>query len=150
MPRIFRFAFVVVLPTAALRGTAAAEITFPLNDNNAGVFDQPNATLNGNTVYVAFIGDTTGSGILRVFFSAGDGARLPPHLLLPRGRGGHPPLFRPPPPQDRDADGYRGGHPFPGAAHPLGCRLPAVHRPGGPLGQHRDAGLGAPDRGLPP
>src|SRR3989337_2909291 len=84
MTRIFRFAFVVVLLTAALRGTAAAEITFPLNDNNAGVFDQPNATLNGNTVYVAFIGDTTGSGAFRVYFAAVNGAADFTNLLLPR------------------------------------------------------------------
>src|SRR3989304_2491704 len=84
MPRIFRFAFVVVLLTAALRGTAAAEITFPLNDNNAGVFDQPNATLNGNTVYAAFIGDPPGSGTFRVYFAAVNGAADFTNLLLPR------------------------------------------------------------------
>ena len=108
MTRIFRFAFVVVLLTAALRGTAAAEITFPLNDNNAGVFDQPNATLNGNTVYVAFIGDTTGSGTFRVYFAAVNGAADFTNLLLPRdstviltppvaidntGSGGNTPYF---------------------------------------------------------
>src|SRR3990172_4625118 len=108
MTRIFRFAFVVVLLTAALRGTAAAEITFPLNDNNAGVFDQPNATLNGNTVYVAFIGDTTGSWTFRVYFAAVNGAADFTNLLLPRdstviltppvaidntGSGGNTPYF---------------------------------------------------------
>jgi len=84
MTRIFRFAFVIVLLAAALWGTAAAELTFPLNDNNTGVFDQPNATFSGNTVYVAFIGDTTGSGTFRVYFAAVNGAADFTNLLLQR------------------------------------------------------------------
>jgi hypothetical protein len=108
MTRFARFAFIVLLLAAVLRGTAAAEVTFPLNDNNTGVFDQASATFSGNNVYVAFIGANSASGPFRVFFAAVNGAADFTNLLLPRdsavipispfaidetGAGGNSPYF---------------------------------------------------------
>src|SRR5574341_2649645 len=70
MNRIVRLAFAAVLLASALCGTAAGERTVPVNAHNTGVFDQPSTAVSGNTVYVAFIGDSTASGTYRVFFAA--------------------------------------------------------------------------------
>lgn len=57
----------------AFAGTAGAEITLPVNDNNTGVFDQPSVAINGSTAHVAFIADNTASGVFRVFYAAVNG-----------------------------------------------------------------------------
>ncbi|MCL5966611.1 MAG: hypothetical protein M1550_05330, partial [Deltaproteobacteria bacterium] len=44
--------------------TASAEKTFPVNDNNTGLFDQPSAAQYGAVTHVAFIGDNTGTGVI--------------------------------------------------------------------------------------
>lgn len=66
--------FVFFLITAMFAGTAAAEKTLSVNDNNTGVFDQPSVAMDGSTAHVAFIGDNTGSGVYRVFYAAVNGA----------------------------------------------------------------------------
>jgi hypothetical protein len=108
MIRILRFPLAVALLVASTWGIAAAETTFSVNDNNTGVFDQPNATFSGNTVVVAFIGGDAVSGPFRVFFAAVNGAADFTNLLLPRdgtviltpafaidntGAGGNAPYF---------------------------------------------------------
>jgi len=113
MTRIARFTFVVLLLSVALRGTAAAEITFPLNDNNTGVFDQPSATFSGNNVYVTFIGDATGSGTFRVYFAAVNGAADFTNLALPRDSS-----VIPIPPVAIDNTGAGGNSPYFDARHP--------------------------------
>lgn len=73
MTRIFRVALAAVLISSALCGIAAAERVFPVNANNTGLFDQPSAAVSGFTVFVAYIGDSTGTGSFRVFFAAVNG-----------------------------------------------------------------------------
>ncbi len=65
---------VFLLLTATFTGTAAAEKTLPVNDNNTGIFDQPSVAMNGSVAHVAFIGDNTASGLYRVFYAAVNGA----------------------------------------------------------------------------
>lgn len=113
MTRIARFALAVVMLTVALHGTAAAELTFSLNDNNTGVFDQASATFSGNNVYTAFIGDNTGSGAFRVFFASVNGAADFANLLLPRDN-----TLIPIPPFVIDATGAGGNSPYFDARHP--------------------------------
>ena len=108
MIRILRFTLAVALLAASTWGVAAAETTFSVNDNNTGVFDQPNATFLGATVVVAFIGGDTVAGPFRVFFAAVNGAADFTNLLLQRdstvipipsfaidntGAGGNSPYF---------------------------------------------------------
>lgn len=83
MNRICRVAFAAVVLACVMWGTAAAERTFSVNSNNTGVFDQPSAAVSGNTVFIAFIGDTTASGTYRVFFAAVDGAADFSNFSLP-------------------------------------------------------------------
>jgi len=113
MTRIARFAFAVVILTAALHGTAAAELTFSLNDNNTGVFDQASATFSVNNVYAAFIGDNTGSGAFRVFFASVNGASDFTNLLLPRDN-----TLIPIAPFVIDGTGAGGNSPYFDARHP--------------------------------
>jgi hypothetical protein len=70
--RVNLFAFLLL--TAMFAGTAAAEKTLPVNDNNTGVFDQPSVAMDGSTAHVAFIGDNAASGVYRVFYAAVNGA----------------------------------------------------------------------------
>lgn len=59
-----------LLAAATLAGTAFAEITITVNDNNTGIFDQPSVAMNGSAAHVAFIGDDSASGLFRVFHAA--------------------------------------------------------------------------------
>ena len=59
---------------AAFFGVAALaeyrpDKTFPVNDNNTGLFDQPSVAMNGTVAHVAYIGDTTGTGY-KVYYAA--------------------------------------------------------------------------------
>src|SRR5574341_847137 len=65
--------FLAALLAAVACGTASAEKTFPVNDNNTGLFDQPSAATNGSVVHVTFVGDNTGTGY-KVFYAAINGA----------------------------------------------------------------------------
>jgi hypothetical protein len=60
----------VLLFTAAFAGTAAAEKTLTVNDNNTGVFDQPAVVMYGSVAHVAYIGDGSASGLFRVYHAA--------------------------------------------------------------------------------
>lgn len=84
MIRIFRIAFASVLLAAAWGGTAFAEKTFSVNDNNTGVFDQPSVVLNGLVANVAYIGGSSTAGPFTVFFAAVNGGADFSNLLLPR------------------------------------------------------------------
>lgn len=84
MIHIFRIAFASVLLAAALWGTAFAEKTFSVNDNNTGVFDQPSVVLNGLIANVAYIGGSSTAGPFTVFFAAVNGGADFTNLLLPR------------------------------------------------------------------
>lgn len=84
MIRIFRIASTAVLLSAALGGTAFAEKTFSVNDNNTGVFDQPSVVLNGSVANVVYIGGTGTAGPFTVFFAAVNGGADFSNLLLPR------------------------------------------------------------------
>lgn len=83
MIRTFRIALVVAL-LAAFWGTAAAEKTISVNDNNTGVFDQPSVVLNGIVANVAYIGGTGITGPFTVFFAAVNGGADFTNLSLPR------------------------------------------------------------------
>jgi hypothetical protein len=113
MTRFFRLTPAAVLLAAALAGTAAAELTVPVNDNNTGVFDQPSAAFNVNNVYVAFLGDTSGAGTFRVFIAAVNGAADFTNLLLPRDG-----TLLPTPPVAIDNSGAGGNAPYFDARHP--------------------------------
>lgn len=70
--RVNLFAFLLL--TATFAGTAAAEKTLPVNDNNTGIFDQPSVVMSGSVAHVAFIGDNAASGVYRVYYAAVNGA----------------------------------------------------------------------------
>jgi hypothetical protein len=84
MIRIFRIAFAGILLASALWGTAFAEKTFSVNDNDTGVFDQPSVVLNGSVANVAYIGGSGTAGPFTVFFAAVNGGADFTNLLLPR------------------------------------------------------------------
>jgi hypothetical protein len=73
MSRFYRAVLAGILLIAVLSGTAAAEITLPVNDNNTGLFDQPSVTMDGATARIAFIGDNTASGVYKVYYAAVNG-----------------------------------------------------------------------------
>lgn len=108
MARYARTVFAVILLAAGCAGTAAAEATISLNDNNTGVFDQPSVVMDGSVARVAFLGDNTGSGTYRVFYAALNGAAnfsaltlardntvllTPPVVVDNTGAGGNSPYF---------------------------------------------------------
>lgn len=70
--RVNLFAFLLL--TATFAGTAAAEKTLPVNDNNTGIFDQPSVVMSSEVAHVAFIGDNAASGVYRVYYAAVNGA----------------------------------------------------------------------------
>jgi hypothetical protein len=113
MIRMFRLALAAALLASAFAGTAAAEVIFPVNETNTGIFDQPSSTFVGNNVYVAFIGDTSGAGTFRVFFAAVNGAADFSNTLLARDN-----TVFPIPPFAIDNTGAGGNSPYFDARHP--------------------------------
>jgi hypothetical protein len=113
MIRFFRIAFASVLLAAALWGTSAAEITFSVNDNNTGVFDQPSVVLNGSVANVAYIGGSGTAGPFTVFFAAVNGGADFTNLLLPRDT-----TVLPIPPVAIDNTGAGGNAAYFDARHP--------------------------------
>ncbi len=113
MIRIFRIAFAGILLAAALWGTAFAEKTFSVNDNNTGVFDQPSVVLNGLVANVAYIGGSGTAGPFTVFFAAVNGGADFTNLLLPRDNS-----VLPIPPVAIDNTGAGGNAAYFDARHP--------------------------------
>jgi len=113
MVRIVRLTLAVALLAASTWGIAAAETTFSVNDSNTGVFDQPNATFSGDTVYVAFIGGGSVSEPFRVFFAAVNGGADFTNLALQRDSA-----VLPIPPFAIDNTGAGGNSPYFDARHP--------------------------------
>lgn len=74
MTRGIRIIFLAAVLAAVACGTASAEKTFPVNDNNTGLFDQPSAAQYGAVTHVAFIGDNTGTGAYKVYYAAINGS----------------------------------------------------------------------------
>lgn len=55
-------------------GTASAERTVSVNDNNTGLFDQPSVVMSGSVAHVAFIGQPSGTTGYKVCYAAVNGA----------------------------------------------------------------------------
>ncbi|MGE5752986.1 MAG: hypothetical protein ACM319_05035 [Deltaproteobacteria bacterium] len=113
MIRILRFTLAVALLVSATWGIADAETILSVNDCNTGVFDQPNATFLGPTVYVVFIGGDTVAGPFRVFFAAVNGGADYTNLQLARDN-----TVLPIPPFAIDGTGAGGNSPYFDARHP--------------------------------
>src|SRR5512146_2091250 len=113
MIRILRFTLAVARLVASTGGIADAETIYSVNDSNTGVFDQPNATFLGPTVYVVFIGGDTVAGPFRVFFAAVNGGADYTNLQLARDN-----TVLPIPPFAIDGTGAGGNSPYFDARHP--------------------------------
>ncbi len=79
----YRIFLASVLGATLFAAAANAEKTFPVNDNNTGLFDQPSVAMGGATAHVAFIGDKTGTGY-KVYYAAVNGAADFTNVLLQR------------------------------------------------------------------
>ena len=66
--RIVSTAFCLIL----LASSAGAQMIFPVNNDGTGAFrfDQPSAAAHNSVAHVAFIGDSTGGGVFKLYYAA--------------------------------------------------------------------------------
>jgi len=80
----YRIFLASVLGATLFAAAANAEMTFPVNDNNTGLFDQPSVAMSGSTAHVAFIGGAGPAGPFRVYYAAVNGGADFSNVLLQR------------------------------------------------------------------
>lgn len=80
----YRIFVAALLGATLFAATANAEKTFPVNDNNTGLFDQPSVAMNGAVAHVAFIGGPGPAGPFQVYYAAVNGGADFTNLALQR------------------------------------------------------------------